>query len=541
VTVTAAGTGATSATVMVNVTDDDMQAVTTSPTTMLTVTEGMTGTLGVRLAFAPAADVTLTVAALDTGTATVSPGTLTFTPANFASVQDVTVSGVDDVDLTDDSTMVTLTGGGLTKMVMVTVTDNDTQNISVSPSSVAVTEEGATVMFGVSLTQMPGADVTVAVASSDATSVTVNAPSLTFTSANYMTPQMVTLTAIADNDLVGESVTINLTSAPLTAKMVTVTVTDNDTQGLTLTNTPLTLTEGMSGNVTVRLAFEPTAAMTMVSISSGDNSAVTTTQTMLTFTPADYATPQTVQVNAIEDADAAPETVTVTLSSGALAAPVTFMVTTVENDTQNLMVAPISLTVTEAAGAMHTGTFTVELAAAPTSDVTVTPGTLAPAGKVMVTPASYTLTSSNYNTPQTFTVTALDDVDGTHASVTIPVVATGGHTQTVNVTATASDDDLVTPSVTTLNVTQAMSTSFMVHLSDDPGAGGLVVTPASSNLTAVTTSPATLTFTGGGGGNFATPQMVTVNGLAGQDGMTSMVQLSAPGQATKTVMVTVDP
>ena len=50
-----------------------------------------------------------------------------------------------------------------------------------------------------------------------------------------------------------------------------------------------------------------------------------------------------------------------------------------------------------------------------------------------------------------------------------------------------------------------------------------------------------MTFTGGGGGNFATPQMVTVNGLAGQDGMTSMVQLSAPGQATKTVMVTVDP
>ena len=57
---------------------------------------GSTDELQVALASQPAADVTLTVTSSNTAEATVSPATLTFTAADWSSVQTVTVTGVDD-------------------------------------------------------------------------------------------------------------------------------------------------------------------------------------------------------------------------------------------------------------------------------------------------------------------------------------------------------------------------------------------------------------------------------------------------------------
>ena len=75
---------------------------------------------------------------------------------------------------------------------------------------------------------------------------------------------------------------------------------------------------------------------------------------------------------------------------------------------------------------------------------------------------------------------------------------------------------------------------------DNPGAAGLTVSIASSNMGAVTVAPASRMYTGGGGGNFATPQAFTISAVTGMAGMTSMLTLSAPGQADKIVMVTVN-
>ncbi len=122
----------------------------------------------------------------------------------------------------------------------------------------------------------------------------------------------------------------------------------------------------------------------------------------------------------------------------------------------------------------------------------------------------------------------------------VGVHGVGGFTGTVNVTATIVDDDLITPDMATLTIANGTDGTLNVHLADNPGAAGLTVSIASSNMGAVTVAPASRMYTGGGGGNFATPQAFTISAVTGMAGMTSMLTLSAPGQADKIVMVTVN-
>ena len=76
--------------------------------------------------------------------------------------------------------------------ISVTNTDNDASGITVSPASgLATSEAGGTATFSVMLTAQPTADVTMGVSSSDTTEGTVAPASLTFTTANWSTPQTV--------------------------------------------------------------------------------------------------------------------------------------------------------------------------------------------------------------------------------------------------------------------------------------------------------------------------------------------------------------
>jgi hypothetical protein len=89
--------------------------------------------------------VVLTVASGDTGEATASPATLTFTPANWNTAQTVTVAGVND-DLADgpQTTLVTVAvNDGASdnaydnvadQTVSVTTADNDTAGFTITQS-----------------------------------------------------------------------------------------------------------------------------------------------------------------------------------------------------------------------------------------------------------------------------------------------------------------------------------------------------------------------------------------------------------------------
>ena len=93
--------------------------------------------------------------------------------------------------------------------------------------------------------------------------------SLTFTSANWNTPQTVTLAAAEDLDLANSSAVFNVTSTGLTAVSVTGTESDNDTQSLVVSSTSVSVTEGATNTFTVKLAFQPASNVTVSVNASG--------------------------------------------------------------------------------------------------------------------------------------------------------------------------------------------------------------------------------------------------------------------------------
>ncbi len=70
--------------------------VVETDSTTVTAEDGTTDTFTVVLDSPPAGDVTISLVSSDTGEGTVSPSSLTFTSANWSTLQTVTVTGVDD-------------------------------------------------------------------------------------------------------------------------------------------------------------------------------------------------------------------------------------------------------------------------------------------------------------------------------------------------------------------------------------------------------------------------------------------------------------
>jgi len=96
--------------VVANITDNDAAGITVSPTSGLTTTEaGGTSTFTVVLTSEPTADVTIGLSSSDATEGTVSPSSLTFTPANWNTAQTVTVTGVDDDVVDGDITYTIVT------------------------------------------------------------------------------------------------------------------------------------------------------------------------------------------------------------------------------------------------------------------------------------------------------------------------------------------------------------------------------------------------------------------------------------------------
>ena len=136
------------------------------------------------------------------------------------------------------------------------------------------------------------------------------------------TAQTVTVTAVQDTNAVSEEVQVTHVAASadsgydsLTVDAVTVTVTDNETAGVTVPSAPINVVEGGTGTYTVVLASQPSASVT-VTPTSADPTAVTVPPTVLTFTTGDWDTAQTVTVTAVQDTNAVSETVEVTHHGG---------------------------------------------------------------------------------------------------------------------------------------------------------------------------------------------------------------------------------
>ncbi|WP_224241264.1 PQQ-dependent sugar dehydrogenase [Hyalangium gracile] len=210
----------------------------------LNVVEGGKAVFTVRLAQAPTADVSVSVvrASGDADLSIESGSQLTFTPANWNQLQVVTLSAVEDADATADIADFTVSAQGLaSETVRVVSIDNNAARIVLSSASLTV-DEGGTNTFTVALSKAPGQNVSVTVGrtTGDADVTISSGATLSFTPSNWSTPQTVTVAAAEDADNVKDTATLTVAAPGGDARVLAVTVRDNDPSAPTIVSTPVT-------------------------------------------------------------------------------------------------------------------------------------------------------------------------------------------------------------------------------------------------------------------------------------------------------------
>jgi hypothetical protein len=532
--------------------DNDVPGITFSVASITTREPNIGTSFTIRLNTQPqnGATVTIPLSSSDTTEGTVSPPSLSFTPANWMTPQTVTVAGADD--LVDDGDIAysivtaaaTCTGGtdadycgrNFPNMPATNI-DNDTAGFTISPTAGLVTSEaGATASFTVRLTSLPSANVTLGLSSSDTTEGTVDPPSLVFSTANWSTPQTVTITGVNDNIdddaiayqiVTAAAVSGDATYNGINPTDVSVTNNDNDTRGVTVSPlSGLVTTEiGGTATFTVRLNTEPTASVT-IAILSLDTTEGTAAPASLVFTTLNWNTNQTVTVtgrnDSIDDGDilytisTEPAVSADAKYNGFNASNVT--ATNIDNDTAGYTIGPMTLSVNETSPG-NTATFTVRLNTEPVANVTMgvtsndtTEGT--------VSPASLVFTSANWFTAQTVTVTAVNDdlIDGNRAWEAQNWTPTGGDPvyttlNPANVAVTTVDTDyagfVITPTSTVYTTEAGGTGTFTIKLTAQPTAN-VTLTLTNGDTTEGTVNPTSYTFTSA---NWNVDQTATVTGV----------------------------
>ena len=268
-------------TVNVTVIDDEMTRVTVSNTN-LALSEDGDATYEMQLDAPPTTDVEVRITRAGRGV-TVSPTKLTFTANDWSTAKTVTVTGIDDKDA--DNQLVTLShrvlGGEYSGVdvddVAATVTDDDTRSVSIDTTtadrSLAVAE-GDTATYTITFGARPLSDVTITV-SADSPAVLLSPASLIFTDYNWDTPQTVTVTGAPDPDADDATATLTHTATgdgyeTVTIDSVTVSVTDNDTPGISVLTAAIQVAEGGSTAYPVVLDTLPEGTVTVTPSVTGN-------------------------------------------------------------------------------------------------------------------------------------------------------------------------------------------------------------------------------------------------------------------------------
>lgn len=333
--------------------------------------------------------------------------------------------------------------------------------ITESLGTTDVTEGGATDSYTIVLDSEPTADVTITIFPDSESSVSTS--SIVFTALNWDTPQTVTATAVNDDidenaevsTISHSSISFDLNYFDIDIDDVLPNITDNDTAGVTITQTAggTTSTEaGTPDTYTLVLNSEPTADVTVSIIVDED---ITVSTGTIVFTSSNWDTPVTVTTTAVNDSiaeDAHVSTITheaVSFDMNYFEIDIDDVVANVtDNDTAGFTVSAISDNTTEAGG---TATYTIVLTSQPTESVSI-PVSSNNTSEGTIATSSLFFSTSSWNLPRTITVTGIDDalVDGdisfsiVHAVVTsTDLFYDGLNPSDVNVTNT--DDDVADP------------------------------------------------------------------------------------------------
>ena len=543
--------------------DNDIAGIVVSPLAGLVTGEnGSTATFNIRVASQPTANVVIPVSSTNTSEGTVSPASVTITPANWTISQTITVTGVDDF-VRDGAIAYSITVGVAASSdpiyngvdpndVSVTNTDNDVRGVTVSPvAGLVTTEAGGTATFTVVLTSQPTANVTIPMSSSNAGEGTVAPTSVTFTAGNWNVVQTVTVTGV--NDFVQDgpvAYTILLSAIASSDPVysgwnpadVAVSNTDDDAAGVTVTPVAglVTTEAGGTAAFTVVLTSRPTANV-VIPVSSNNPAEGTVAPASVTFTAANWNVAQTLTVTGVNDF-VQDGTVAYAIVLGAAASsdpvysgmnPADVAVSNTDNEIGGITVTPVAGLVTSEAGGA--ATFTVVLTSQPTANVVIPVSSNNPA-EGTVTPASLTFTAGNWNVVQTVTATGVDDLiqDGAVAYAIVLGAATSSDpvysgVNPADVAVSNTDNDAagitVTPVAGLATSEAGGSATFTLVLTSQPTAN-VTIPVSSADATEGSVSPASITFTTA---NWNVAQTITVTGVndAVVDGTVAYTVLTA--------------
>jgi subtilisin-like proprotein convertase family protein len=579
--------------------------IVTSAASLQTTEGGPKASFTVQLATAPVdwVDVVVSTEDVTEGTVTTSSGatsgasslTLRFTPTDWGTPRTVYVVPYNDTLVDGNVTYnLRLFVNPITTLddtypavpavyVAVTNADNDVPGFTVSRTTASTSEAGGSTgstSFTVVLNTSPSAAVTVPVKSLDVTEGKVvvgtytscgsatESVSLVFQTYSWNTAQTVTI--CGQQDLVDDgNVTYTVAVGPPTGaseyagllpKTITVTNSDDDTAGMTVTAgaTPLVTTEsGGIATFTVRLNTQP-ATDVVVPVTSGNvaegvlsGAGQNAQETLyLTFTPSNWSSIQTVTVTGQDEVSTPVQgdnvTYDVTLGpptgdpvyAGSVGA-LTVSVTNLDNDTAALVLLPAAgstLTVSETG--VTTTTFAVRITKQPAGGASVViPVTTSDVSEALVQAGGgiaggsldLTFGPADWQTPQTVTVVGqLDNtVDGTQTSIVTvgsPVSADAEYdalpASTLAVTTVDTDAAGFTVSRTSLSHTEGgAAVSFTVVLNKRPTQPVTIPVVSSNSAEGVVSGSSsgpwgatlTLTFTAA---DALTPQTVYVMGPA---------------------------
>ena len=312
-------TGTPSSTTVTIVDDDNPNVTVNFAETSYDVAEGSSVPVTVTLSRDPERSVTIPITATGQDGATsndyaINPPSLTF-ESGGETRKLLTFSATDD-GVDDDGESVKLVIGsvpGVTKGVdseaTFTILDDPDDvpavRVSFARSSYTVAEDG-TVEVTLTLSPAPEREVVIPIVRTherNASDADYVPPPSRVTFASGDTLKSITFTPVDDAiDDDGERVRLALgaTLPRLVSRgattAATVSITDNDTRGVTVRPTSLRILEGGTGEYTVVLGSEPTGDVT-VTIDAPTNTDITVDRPSLTFTSSNWSSPQPVEAS----------------------------------------------------------------------------------------------------------------------------------------------------------------------------------------------------------------------------------------------------
>jgi hypothetical protein len=334
------------------------------------------------------------------------------------------------------------------------------------------TEAGGVVSFTLELNDQPGANVSVIIENGNSDEGVLSSTAITFTSGDWNVPQTITVTGQDDDVVDGNQtydITFGVTSSDIQFNAIstntsplTLTNTDDDTAGVTVTPASLVTEYNVSDTFTVKLTSQPSVNVTVV-LSSSDTAQGTVSPSSMTFSAGNWNVVQTATVTGANP------------TPGDNTYAIDLDVTSADTDYDGLVLflpavnsySTVSIVATDASAAepANSGTFTVSRDGNTTFDLlvnyTVSNASTATSGADYVA-LSGSLTILAGQASATIAVTPLNDsLDESDETVVVAISAGDGYAaDAATATITIADDDA--PPGASFSANQSVAEGSMV-------------------------------------------------------------------------------